>query len=288
MAAKPLIFISCGQYSDDEISLGNAVEAMVRSETPFEPYFAEQQNSLEGLTGHILAALGRSAGFIGIMHSRGDVATPGGQVRRGSVWVEQELAIAAFIQYFLKRPLEVAMYLQRSIAREGMRQQLRLKPIEFDQPSQVLGDLRTRIQCWNIGAVDTTPLRAQWKFDKTKPYRSERHDYRFEVDLKNTGTSTIEQWQVEVWFPSQFIEGADRSSRYKVFQLDDLKLDKSKARIWQGSTLPVFKIDYFVEDGTWPGWDESGKPQPVVKIRVCADTQPPWEVEIPFMDIQHF
>ena len=108
------------------------------------------------------------------------------------------------------------------------------------------------------------------------------------MDLINTGTSTIEQWEVEVWFPSQFIEGADRSSPYKFFQSDDLKFDKSKARIWQGSTLPVFKIDYFVDNENWPGWNERVQQQPVVKIRVCADTQPPWEAEIPLMDIQRF
>src|SRR5713226_8230423 len=238
MTADALIFISCGQYTDDEIALGKAVEALVRSETAYEPYFAEQQNSLEGLVGNILSALGRSAAFIGIMHNRGDVATPSGSIRRGSVWIEQEVAIAAFIQHVLDRRLEVVLYLQRGIAREGLRQQLRLKPVEFDQPEDVLRDLETRLRSWSLRSVNVQPLIAEWRFVNTKPYRSERHDYRFEVELVNTGSSMLDQWKAELWFPSHFIAGSDLSKPHVVFQLDDTT--SPEKRIWPLGRLPVF------------------------------------------------
>ena len=32
MSEKPLVFISCGQFSDEEVSLGKAVEALIRDE----------------------------------------------------------------------------------------------------------------------------------------------------------------------------------------------------------------------------------------------------------------
>ena len=70
MPEKPVVFISCGQCTADEIALGNEVERFIREETPFEPYFAEQQNTLEGLVSNILSALHRAAAFIGIMHHR--------------------------------------------------------------------------------------------------------------------------------------------------------------------------------------------------------------------------
>jgi hypothetical protein len=105
----------------------------------------------------------QSAAFIGIMHHRGDIATPHGNVRRASVWVEQEVAIAAFIQHVLARRLEVALYLQRAISREGLRQQLRLKPVEFDRPTEVLDDLRARLPSWALEPVNIQSLIAKSK-----------------------------------------------------------------------------------------------------------------------------
>ncbi len=102
MPEKPVIFISYGQSNPDEIALGNEVERFIREEAPYEPYFAEQQNTLEGLVSNILSALRRAEAFIGIMHHRGTISTPNGDtVIRGSVWIEQELAICAFAQYVL-------------------------------------------------------------------------------------------------------------------------------------------------------------------------------------------
>ncbi|HYX28305.1 MAG TPA: hypothetical protein VE863_07045 [Pyrinomonadaceae bacterium] len=285
MVTKSLIFISCGQYTEEEIALGRAVEALVRSETAYEPYFAEQQNSLDGLVGNILSALGRSAAFIGIMHNRGEIVSPSIRVRRGSVWIEQEVAIAAFIQHVLARQLEVALYLQRGISREGLRQQLRLKPVEFDQPEEVLDDLRSRLRAWTLQPVNVRPLIAEWKFDFAKPYDGEHHDYRFEVELVNTGSSVLDQWMAELWFPSQFIAGADRSKPHVVLKLDDTKTPEK--RIWPGSKVTAFEVDYYVDRKNWPGFEVEQR-QPVVRIRVCTANQPPWEVEIPFMDIQRF
>ncbi len=99
---RNIIFISCGQFTEGERALGNAVRELLRQRTRLEPYFADQQSTFQGLTTHILSALNRSAGFIGIMHNRGTFGTPGGQITRGSVWIEQEIAVAAFIDTFLR------------------------------------------------------------------------------------------------------------------------------------------------------------------------------------------
>ncbi len=156
---KPLGFISCGQFSEEEKELGLAIVEMIDGESPYEAYFAENQNTLEGLSSNILSALGRAAAFVGVMHHRGEIQTPDGPlVRRGSVWVEQEVAIAAFIQNALKRPIVVALYLQKGISLEGIRQQLRLKPFEFDAPEQVLADLRQKVRTWTLDAQPTVDL----------------------------------------------------------------------------------------------------------------------------------
>src|SRR6476619_7475787 len=102
---KPLVFVSCGQFNESEKRLGKRICELIRELRPdVEPYFAENQSTIEGLSNNILAALYRAAGFICVMHRRGDIETPDNRViTRGSVWIEQEIAIAAFMGHVLKR-----------------------------------------------------------------------------------------------------------------------------------------------------------------------------------------
>lgn len=60
-----------------------ATAELVRELTPYEPYFAENQSSLQGLTQNVLGALSRSVGLIAIMHPRGTVTFGGGRSRFG-------------------------------------------------------------------------------------------------------------------------------------------------------------------------------------------------------------
>ena len=75
---KRIIFISCGQYSEAEKNLGMQTADLVRQLTPYQPYFAQNQTSLEGLTNHIFKALNDASGLIAIMHTRGQLETPSG------------------------------------------------------------------------------------------------------------------------------------------------------------------------------------------------------------------
>lgn len=149
MRPAGLIFVSCGQITDQEKALGREVCALVRNLTPHEPYFAENQNSLEGLTKNILASLDEAVGLIVIMHPRGLVTLPNNQQAiRSSVWIEQEIAIAAYITQILRRPLKIAPYIHQDIRREGMREQLHLNAIRFAAESEVLDHLRTLLPSW--------------------------------------------------------------------------------------------------------------------------------------------
>jgi hypothetical protein len=289
MPEKPIVFISCGQCTPDEIALGNEVERFIREETPYEPYFAEQQNTLDGLVTNILSALRRAAAFIGIMHHRGTIATPGGDaVTRGSVWVEQELAICAFIQHVLDRQLAVVLYLQRGIAREGIRSQLRLKPVEFDSVNDVLADLPKQVGKWKLLAASTAPLIACWDWKLQPGHTGERHEYNLSVQLYNNGNALIDQWKVELWFPTSFIEHADRSQPF-VYQSDaDTNYSGDAKRIWPGARLPVFTVSYVVTNGNWPRRPDAPREAPKVRIRVSTANAPPWEEEISMMDIQKF
>jgi len=141
-----VIFISCGQVSKEERALGKAIEAAVEQHcSPFRGYFAESQNSLESLSRHIFASLDQCAGFVAVMHHRGEVRTPDGTHTRASVWIEQEIAIAAFLTQVYGKKFPIAFYIQKGIKREGVREQLRIDAVEFENESEVLADFRARL-----------------------------------------------------------------------------------------------------------------------------------------------
>ena len=135
--------------------MGKSAERLIHEQTGFAAYFAENQNSLQGLSENIFDALKRASGFVAIMHHRGHVTAPFDTHTRGSVWIEQEIAIAAFLRFFTGRTIPVLLYLQRGadgteIKREGLREQLRLDPITFTSSEDVLNDLRMRIESGHL------------------------------------------------------------------------------------------------------------------------------------------
>jgi hypothetical protein len=288
MTEKPIVFISCGQSTDAERELGNAVEGFFRDQTDYEPYFAEQQNTLEGLVANILAALERSSALVAIMHHRGTVSTPGGDLVRGSVWVEQEIAIASFLENVVGRQTEVVLYQQPGIALEGIRQQLRLKPIEFTNPDEVLADLAIRVKSWTLTRVANYSLIAIHRY-KITDIAGSTHRYKLNVDLFNNGSSKVEDWSVQLEFPTVYLLEPRTTAFHKVYMDNDTKHTKASSRIYPTKTKPVFNIDYFVDNSNHPArYREAGKPVPHLKISVMSGDMPPWEKEISMEDLQDY
>jgi len=143
----PLIFVSCGQYAPNERKLGQDISKLIDTELPpCRGYFAENQSSLEGLSQHILGAMNRCIGFVAVMHRRGLVRTSDGEHHRASIWIEQEIAIAAFLQQALRRKLAVAVYFEKGIKREGIRDQILSGAKEFQRDEEILEDFRAKIK----------------------------------------------------------------------------------------------------------------------------------------------
>ena len=67
---------------------------------------------------------------------------------RASVWIEQEIAIAAFLSYISGRNLHVQAFAESGIAREGVRDQLLINPITFTNSTEVLEQLRQVLPTW--------------------------------------------------------------------------------------------------------------------------------------------
>jgi hypothetical protein len=155
-----IIFISCGQFTVDELALGQQVKTIVEEVTDCKGYFAQNQSTLEALSTNILSALHRCVGFVGIMHHRGTVKTLSGEIIRASVWIEQEIAIAAFIQQVLKRPINIQLFIQNGIKLEGIREKLSLNPVWFSEANDITSELRKILPQWktSIPGPSTNPV----------------------------------------------------------------------------------------------------------------------------------
>lgn len=147
---KPTIFISCGQVTDTEKDLGQTIKEIIDYTSPFQGYFAQNQSSLEGVTRNIFAELDKCFGLICVMHERGMVSVvDGAPTARASVWIEQEIAIAAFLTQVLGRRIRLRVYVKKGINREGVRDQVQVNPMFFDSDVEVLKDLPKTLQGWS-------------------------------------------------------------------------------------------------------------------------------------------
>jgi hypothetical protein len=90
-------------------------------------------------------------GFVTVLHPRGDIERPDGPtITRASVWIEQEIAIAAYIQRIEKRQLPVIVFKHKNVGLEGLRALLHLNPIEFSVESEVLASLPEHVGKWPV------------------------------------------------------------------------------------------------------------------------------------------
>ena len=196
------VFISCGQYAETEKALGKEIDALVRERTTFEPYLADIQTSLDGLTQNIFGELNKCVGLIAVMHHRGEVSFDRALIIRGSLWIEQEIAIAAFLRQVLDRDLTVRVYIEKGVQREGVRDKLQLNPIEFTSNEEVLSDLRAVLPVWER---DISAQPNGIYFEIRHRSLNSTGEYRLQVALHNNGPSTFRDYTVIVEFPQEFI-----------------------------------------------------------------------------------
>lgn len=291
MSQKPVIFISCGQSTEEERKLGAKICEMIREIRPeFEPYFAEAQTTVEALSNNVLGALHKAAGIVCIMHERGEVKSPTGTTIRGSVWVEQELAIAAYMQHVLKRDVPVLFYKRPSVALEGIRSVLLANPtLCFSSSEDILDDLRSRlplIEFTSYAEYDLVPEAAY----REKSITSSRHDYSLTVDLKNTGKMPIYDFKLRCFFPREFIDGNPTfaceeeccsNSEYVCLTITDA--DRSPKPLYPGDRLhnPLI-FDYYIDDKLFRNHGAMGK-----SVRIClwSGSMDSKEVTVPIIEL---
>ncbi len=107
---------------------------------------------------------------------------PDKQMIRASVWIEQEIAIASFMEHTLQKKLNVACFIQEKIEKEGVREYLHLNPIIFSSDDEVLSKLQEQLPKWE-SFPDINSLKLQ---------RNEfSYFHRQRIDKINNGAGVI-------------------------------------------------------------------------------------------------
>lgn len=155
-----IVFISCGQSTPGERALGAKIFELIKNKTPYQPYYADQQTSLRGLTDNIFNQLNKCVGLIVVLQKRDPIGDPKEGVYRGSLFIEQEIAIASFIEQILERRLGVFLYKEIGVKLEGIRTYLHLNStIDFSIEEEIIRDLKQKIEKGEL-KFDATPTEA--------------------------------------------------------------------------------------------------------------------------------
>ena len=140
--SEKLIFVSCGQHTDEEKSIGAAVKSLIDNTPGFKAYFAETVHDLDALAANIFYALRDCSGLIAILHDRGLVKKPDGQDwgHRSSVWINQEIAILAYRQRVegISIPIPILVFKEDIVELEGAMTQLIVNPLPFRPQEETL------------------------------------------------------------------------------------------------------------------------------------------------------
>jgi hypothetical protein len=138
------VFISCGQRGDREKKIGLAIEQHF-ADAGFSTYFAERVHSSDGLTENIFRFLDQSEYFVFVDFRRDRLETDG---HRGSLFVNQELAIATFLK------LPGIGFFETGVRREGIADYQIYNAIEFEDGTEILSALKRETSDWDPKSVN--------------------------------------------------------------------------------------------------------------------------------------
>lgn len=144
--SRSLIFVSCGQLTEAEKTLGTLLKTVIDGTPGFEAYFAETVHDFESLARHVLDGLSRCAGAVVVLQDRGIVLNADSREwgHRSSVWVNQELAILAYRQFFEARKIPVIAFADPNVKLEGAMTLL----IVNAHPLGTAQDVATAVRTW--------------------------------------------------------------------------------------------------------------------------------------------
>jgi hypothetical protein len=136
------IFVSCGQESNEEVTLGNDVIKVIDAHDGTKGFFSQNVHSIEDLNRAVFGALQTCDGFFAVLHKRGGVTYGNYPItHRASVWIQQEIGILAYRSFLQGRHIPVRVYQEQGILFEGIMKTAIINPIIFRRKEEVLGGL---------------------------------------------------------------------------------------------------------------------------------------------------
>ena len=188
-----------------------------------------------------------------LLHPRGGITRPDGStVTRASVWIEQEIAIATYIQQIEKRRLPIIAFKHRSVSLEGIRSLLHLNPIEFTNKDDILIALAERLNEWK----SLTPSGIQLQMSSQRLSPQEGHLIReLQVTLVNDTPKVIAAYSLKVDIPKVLLKHWSVSFGGAEVTPPDpntvsLRYNQvSYGQIEPRSTKPLFRTQYCIHCG---------------------------------------
>ena len=161
-----LIFVSCGQLRPEEKQLGQRIKSQIDATPGFKGYFADTVQDLSGLSAHVLDALRRSSGAVIVLHPRGEIRADDGRVLgiRSSVWINQEVALLAYRQFFERRSIPVLAFRDPSVTLEGAMTAFIVNPKPSVDEDTVLAEVRRWLadEATSGAADENDVFQAKW------------------------------------------------------------------------------------------------------------------------------
>jgi len=141
---KARVFISCGQKNAREKAIGKCVQDYFVGRD-FETYFAESTHSSDGLTQNIFRFLNQSEYFVFIDFKREKLSA---DEHRGSLFVNQEIAIATFLN------LTGVGFAEKGVKREGILGYQIYNAIPFEDGTEIISSLDDLTKDWDVDSVN--------------------------------------------------------------------------------------------------------------------------------------
>jgi hypothetical protein len=203
-----------------------------------DAFFAEDVQDLNGLDSNILDALRKCDAFITVLHPRGEITRPDGSRHvRASVWIEQEIAIATYIQEVERRSLPVMAFIHKSVGREGIRELLHLNPVAFADDSDVLAALAKRLPDWKILPVSGIQVRLRSLGARVQDGRPIG---QLEATLVNDSNEKIEGWDGQLRVPAGILDQWSKATsprmRPRLDFVREVKCEEAQQRCFRFSS----------------------------------------------------
>ncbi|MEW5980366.1 MAG: hypothetical protein AB1898_31650 [Acidobacteriota bacterium] len=162
--AKNLIFVSCGQLTDTEKTLGVLIKTVIDATPGFEAYFAETVQDVEALGRHVLDGIRRCAGAVIVLQDRGVATCLDGKEwgHRSSVWVNQEVAVLAYRQSFEAKKIPILAFAEPQVKLEGAMTTLIVNPRPLSSPQDVASAVRAWLAEAQFGGGSEDVFETKW------------------------------------------------------------------------------------------------------------------------------